>query len=59
MQLLFFLLAAIFASAAMALYGPKSDVILVNNDKNFKDEVLKFNGVVIVEFFAPWYVNLY
>ena len=53
MQLLFILLAAIFASAAVALYGPKSDVILVN-DKNFKDEVLKFNGVVIVEFFAPW-----
>jgi protein disulfide-isomerase A6 len=38
---------------AYALYGPSSDVVSVN-DKNFKNEVLKHDGIVIVEFFAPW-----
>jgi protein disulfide-isomerase A6 len=41
----------IFSTAAM--YSPKGDVI-VANDKNFKEEVLKSSGIVIVEFFAPW-----
>eukprot|EP00596_Hydrurales_sp_CCMP1899_P005398 CAMPEP_0119038054 /NCGR_PEP_ID=MMETSP1177-20130426/6737_1 /TAXON_ID=2985 /ORGANISM="Ochromonas sp, Strain CCMP1899" /LENGTH=432 /DNA_ID=CAMNT_0007000125 /DNA_START=189 /DNA_END=1487 /DNA_ORIENTATION=- len=35
------------------MYSPKGDVI-VGNDKNFKEEVLKSSGIVIVEFFAPW-----
>ena len=36
-----------------ALYGPKSDVIHAGV-KDFKDEVLKHGGIVIVEFYAPW-----
>jgi protein disulfide-isomerase A6 len=44
---------AFFATSSYALYGPRSDVIQAN-DKTFKQEVLKFDGVVIVEFFAPW-----
>ena len=53
MQLLTLIVAALATNAAVAMYGPKSDVINAN-DKNFKDEVLKAGGIVIVEFYAPW-----
>lgn len=53
MHLLGFVVAALATSVAVAMYGPKSDVINAN-DKNFKDEVLKAGGIVIVEFYAPW-----
>ena len=53
MHLLGLIVAALATSATVAMYGPKSDVINAN-DKNFKDEVLKAGGIVIVEFYAPW-----
>ncbi|KAK4784385.1 hypothetical protein SAY86_018753 [Trapa natans] len=36
-----------------ALYGPSSPVFQLN-PSNFKNKVLNSNGVVLVEFFAPW-----
>ncbi|KAK4492825.1 hypothetical protein RD792_000150 [Penstemon davidsonii] len=36
-----------------ALYGPSSPVLQLNPN-NFKSKVLNSNGVVLVEFFAPW-----
>ncbi|XP_015881416.2 protein disulfide isomerase-like 2-3 [Ziziphus jujuba] len=36
-----------------ALYGPSSPVIQLTAS-NFKSKVLNSNGVVLVEFFAPW-----
>ncbi|GFQ04794.1 protein disulfide isomerase-like 2-3 [Phtheirospermum japonicum] len=36
-----------------ALYGPSSPVLQLNPN-NFKSKVLNSNGVVFVEFFAPW-----
>lgn len=36
-----------------ALYGPKSDVVQVGAN-DFKTQVLKDDGIVIVEFYAPW-----
>ena len=53
MLLLRLSITLLFVTSVIALYGPKSDVISAN-DKNFKEEVLKANGIVIVEFFAPW-----
>ena len=44
-------------SNVCAMYGSRSDVVSAN-DKSFKEEVLKHPGVVIVEFYAPWYVLL-
>lgn len=41
-------------SAANALYSSKGPVVLVNDKKGFKSEVMKHDGVVLVEFFAPW-----
>ena len=50
---LFFFVALSLLASTFALYGPKSDVV-IGTEQNFKDEVLKYPGVVIVEFFAPW-----
>ncbi|KAF8414166.1 hypothetical protein HHK36_002165 [Tetracentron sinense] len=36
-----------------ALYGPSSPVVQLN-PSNFKSKVLNSNGIVLVEFFAPW-----
>lgn len=36
-----------------ALYGPSSDVLLLT-PSTFKSKVLNSDGVVLVEFFAPW-----
>ncbi|KAI4319879.1 hypothetical protein MLD38_033425 [Melastoma candidum] len=36
-----------------ALYGPSSPVLQLN-PSNFKNKVLNSNGIVLVEFFAPW-----
>ncbi|XP_042489632.1 protein disulfide isomerase-like 2-3 [Macadamia integrifolia] len=36
-----------------ALYGPSSPVVQLN-PSNFKSKVLNSNGLVLVEFFAPW-----
>ena len=43
-------------SSTYALYASNSDVVQAGAN-NFKEEVLKHNGVVIVEFFAPWFEN--
>ena len=50
---LFFLFAISLAVSTLAMYGSNSDVV-VATEQSFKDEVLKFPGVAIVEFFAPW-----
>lgn len=42
-----------FFASVQALYGSSSDVI-IGTEANFKDEVLKYPGIAIVEFFAPW-----
>ncbi|XP_010252582.1 PREDICTED: protein disulfide isomerase-like 2-3 [Nelumbo nucifera] len=47
--LLFFQLGA----RVDALYGPSSPVVQLS-PSNFKNKVLNSNGVVLVEFFAPW-----
>ncbi|BBN09197.1 protein disulfide-isomerase A6 [Marchantia polymorpha subsp. ruderalis] len=39
--------------AALGLYGPSSDVVQLS-PANFKSKVLGADGVVLVEFFAPW-----
>ncbi|XP_031473210.1 protein disulfide isomerase-like 2-3 [Nymphaea colorata] len=51
----FFLLIFLSSSSRLvaALYGPSSDVVLLS-PSNFKSKVLNSNGVVLVEFFAPW-----
>jgi protein disulfide-isomerase A6 len=36
-----------------ALYGPSSDVLLLT-PSTFKSKVLNSDGIVLVEFFAPW-----
>ncbi|XP_059661145.1 protein disulfide isomerase-like 2-3 [Cornus florida] len=41
------------SSRVDALYGPSSPVVQLN-PSNFKSKVLNSNGVVLVEFFAPW-----
>uniref|UniRef100_A0A0E0M1W9 protein disulfide-isomerase n=1 Tax=Oryza punctata TaxID=4537 RepID=A0A0E0M1W9_ORYPU len=45
--------AAVAASPAAALYSAGSPVLQLNPN-NFKSKVLNSNGVVLVEFFAPW-----
>ncbi|KAE8654905.1 Protein disulfide-isomerase like 2-2 [Hibiscus syriacus] len=42
-----------FFTISNALYGPSSPVIQLT-PSNFKSKVLNSNGVVLVEFFAPW-----
>ena len=46
-------LLLLMVASAQALYGPNSDIIQAT-DKTFKDEVLKYPGIAIVEFYAPW-----
>lgn len=41
------------SATAYGLYGPSSPVVQLN-PSNFKYKVLNSNGVVLVEFFAPW-----
>ncbi|PSS05954.1 Protein disulfide isomerase-like [Actinidia chinensis var. chinensis] len=50
---LLFLLIFDLSSPVDALYGPSSPVVQLN-PSNFKSKVLNSNGVVLVEFFAPW-----
>ena len=52
-MLVLFLLVACFLGISQAVYGPTSDVVSAT-DKTFKKEVLQHNGIVIVEFYAPW-----
>ncbi|TVU09771.1 hypothetical protein EJB05_43266 [Eragrostis curvula] len=47
------LVAATVATPAAALYSAGSPVLQLNPN-NFKSKVLEANGVVLVEFFAPW-----
>ncbi|KAI3928540.1 hypothetical protein MKW98_024141 [Papaver atlanticum] len=48
------LLFLVYISAsASALYGPSSPVLQLT-PSNFKSKVLNANGIVLVEFFAPW-----
>ncbi|KAL5205842.1 hypothetical protein ABZP36_034051 [Zizania latifolia] len=47
------LAALLLVVLAAALYSPGSPVLQLNPD-NFKSKVLNSNGVVLVEFFAPW-----
>ncbi|KAE8732749.1 Protein disulfide-isomerase like 2-2 [Hibiscus syriacus] len=42
-----------FFTVSNALYGPLSPVLQLT-PSNFKSKVLNSNGVVLVEFFAPW-----
>ncbi|KAG8364554.1 hypothetical protein BUALT_Bualt18G0009200 [Buddleja alternifolia] len=52
--LIVLLLLSLFAKLGVyALYGPSSPVLQLNPN-NFKSKVLNSNGVVLVEFFAPW-----
>ncbi|XP_026448124.1 protein disulfide isomerase-like 2-3 [Papaver somniferum] len=41
------------SASASALYGPSSPVLQLT-PSNFKSKVLNANGIVLVEFFAPW-----
>ncbi|MQM10347.1 hypothetical protein Taro_043242, partial [Colocasia esculenta] len=47
------LVALALAVPAAALYSPSSPVLQLT-PSNFKSKVLDANGVVLVEFFAPW-----
>ncbi|KAK0589394.1 hypothetical protein LWI29_013641 [Acer saccharum] len=49
----FFFLILAFLNHSDALYGPSSPVVQLTPN-NFKSKVLNSNGVVLVEFFAPW-----
>ncbi|KAH0462418.1 hypothetical protein IEQ34_009993 [Dendrobium chrysotoxum] len=49
----FLLLLACFGVTAGALYSASSPVLQLN-PSNFKSKVLNSNGIVLVEFFAPW-----
>ncbi|CAA7407608.1 unnamed protein product [Spirodela intermedia] len=51
--LLALIAALAMAGAAAALYSPSSPVLQLT-PSNFKSKVLNSNGVVLVEFFAPW-----
>ncbi|GKV52218.1 hypothetical protein SLEP1_g58807 [Rubroshorea leprosula] len=46
-------LFCIFFNSSDALYGPSSPVHQLT-PSNFKSKVLNSNGIVLVEFFAPW-----
>nr|GMD33536.1 protein disulfide isomerase-like 2-3 [Ipomoea batatas] len=46
-------LTILSATTVTALYGPSSPVLQLN-PSNFKSKVLDSNGIVLVEFFAPW-----
>ena len=50
------LLAALLHSAlgATAFYTSKSGVTTISDADAFRKEVLQHNGIVLVEFFAPW-----
>ncbi|KAK1297577.1 Protein disulfide isomerase-like 2-3 [Acorus calamus] len=52
-RLLCLFVFAAFVARASALYGASSPVLQLNPN-NFKSKVLNSNGVVLVEFFAPW-----
>src|SRR5690348_970516 len=47
------LLLVLLAPLASALYSASSPVLQLD-DTSFKSEVLQHDGVVIVEFYAPW-----
>nr|GMC70616.1 protein disulfide isomerase-like 2-3 [Ipomoea batatas]GMC77149.1 protein disulfide isomerase-like 2-3 [Ipomoea batatas] len=47
------LLLVTLITTVNALYGPSTPVLQLN-PSNFKSKVLNSNGVVLVEFFAPW-----
>ncbi|WOL08851.1 protein disulfide isomerase-like 2-3 isoform X2 [Canna indica] len=51
--LLLFSSIAVIGSPANALYSASSPVLQLN-PSNFKSKVLNSNGIVLVEFFAPW-----
>lgn len=53
MAKLFFLTLSLIIAIASALYGPKSAVVQVGAN-DFDKEVLKYPGIVVVEFYAPW-----
>jgi hypothetical protein len=46
-------LVLVLPQLALSMYGPKSAVKSVGAS-DFKDEVMKHSGIVIVEFYAPW-----
>lgn len=48
------LVALVLACTSVsALYSSNDDVVILTPD-NFKEEVLNYDGVVLVEFYAPW-----
>ncbi|XP_073151140.1 protein disulfide isomerase-like 2-3 [Henckelia pumila] len=52
-QLLLFSVVGLIANGVYGLYGPSSPVLQLNPN-NFNSKVVNSNGVVLVEFFAPW-----
>ncbi|XP_073280027.1 protein disulfide isomerase-like 2-3 [Primulina huaijiensis] len=52
-QLLLFSVVELIANGVYGLYGPSSPVLQLNPN-NFNSKVVNSNGVVLVEFFAPW-----
>ncbi|CAM6083794.1 unnamed protein product [Calypogeia fissa] len=53
LQCVVLLLMVQLRGSAMALYGPSSDVVQLS-PSNFKSRVLNADGIVLVEFYAPW-----
>ena len=46
--------ASSLLAGAKALYSAKSDVVQVDKSRDFRQRVLNEDGLVIVEFYAPW-----
>lgn len=53
LSLLILLLSVLLPAPSTALYSARSDVVQVT-EENFKEKVLKAEGVVLVEFYAAW-----
>lgn len=53
MSYLCILFLLVIISYIHALYNANSDVVQVS-DADFSKEVLKYPGIVMVEFYAPW-----
>ncbi len=48
------LAASLLPTPSSALYSARSDVVVLKDEKDFREKVLKADGVVLVEFFADW-----
>lgn len=54
MQQVVILIVLLCLISCNALYSKGSKVVQVSADKEFKQEVLQYGGVAVVEFYAPW-----